>query len=93
MLTLIGAGADAGRRIELSALGDRFTTIMTEIVLLARTDALDRALDSGVNPSLLDSDGATPLYCLGDRSDHLNPALVRSLVGAGADVNASTSAG
>jgi len=33
------------------------------------------------------------LHRLDERSDHLNPALVRSLVGAGADVNASTNGG
>ena len=92
-LVLIDAGADAGRRIDLSALGDRFTTILHEIVLLARTAALDRALAMGASPLLRDSDGATPLHRLDERSDHLNPALVRSLVGAGADVNASTNGG
>lgn len=92
-LVLIDAGADAGRRIELSAQGDCFTTILHEIVLLGRATALEHALAQRVDPSLRDSDGATPMHCLGDRSDHLNPALVRSLVGAGADVNASTTSG
>jgi uncharacterized protein len=92
-LALIDAGADAGRRIELSALGERFTTILHEIVLRARSAALDRALDMGVSPSLLDSDGATPLHRLDERSDHLNPTLVVSLVATGADVNASTDSG
>src|SRR4051812_38493146 len=72
-LVLIGAGADAGRRIELSALGDRFTTILHEILRLARTAALQRALPMGVIPLLLDSEGAPPLHRLGERSDHLNP--------------------
>jgi hypothetical protein len=92
-LVLIDAGADAGRRIELSALGDRFTTILHEIVLAGRTTALDRALAKGVSPSLPDSDGATPLHCLDERSDHLNPGIVRSLVAAGADPNAVTVSG
>lgn len=92
-LVLIDAGADAGRRIELSAQGDHFTTVLHEIVLMARTSALDRALAMGASPSLLDSDGATPLHRLDERADHLNPVLVRSLVGAGADVNASTNGG
>ncbi len=92
-LVLIDAGADAGRRIELSAKGDRFTTILHEIVLLGRSAALDRALARDVNPSLVDSDGATPLHRLNERSDHLNPAMVRSLVAAGADVNASSNGG
>lgn len=92
-VVLIDAGADAGRRIELSALGDRFTTILHEIVLLGRSVALDHALANGVNPSVLDSDGATPLHRLDERSDHVNPGLVRALVGAGADVNASTNGG
>jgi len=92
-VVLIDAGADAGRRIELSARGDRFTTILHEIVLLARTTALDHALAAGVSPSLLDSQGATPLHGLGDRSDHVNPAIVRALVGAGADPDASAPSG
>jgi hypothetical protein len=92
-LVLIDAGAYAGRRIELSARGDRFTTIVHEIVLLARPAALDRALARGANASLLDSDGATPMHRLGERSDDLNPALVRSLAAAGADVNACTPTG
>ena len=82
-LVLIDAGADAGRRIELSAQGDRFTTILHEIVLLGRSAALDRALARDVDPSLLDSDGATPLHRLDERSDHLNPGLVGALVAAG----------
>ena len=92
-LVLIEAGADAGRRIELSARGERFTTILHEIVLLGRSTALEQALARGVDPSLPDSDGATPMHRLDERSDHLNPAMVRSLVVAGADVNASTTSG
>ena len=92
-LVLIDAGADAGRRIELSAQGDRFTTILHEIVLAGRTTALERALAAGVSPSLRDSDGAAPLHRLDERADHLNPQIVRSLVGAGADPNASTPSG
>jgi hypothetical protein len=92
-LVLLDAGADAGRRIELSARGDRFTTILHEIVLLGRTVALERALGRGVSPSLLDSDGATPMHRLDDRSDHLNPELTRMLTAAGADVNAATPSG
>ena len=92
-LILIDAGADVSRRIELSAHGDRFTTILHEIVLLGRTDALDRALARGASPSPRDSDNATPLHRLDDRSDALNPRLVRSLVTAGADVNSSADGG
>lgn len=92
-LALIDVGADAGRRIELSAQGDRFTTILHEIVLLGRTAALQRALAGGVDPSLRDADGATPIHRLNERSDHVNPELVRRLVEAGADVNAGTSSG
>ena len=40
---------------------------------------LEQALAQGVNPSLPDSDGATPMHRLDERSDHLNPAMVRSL--------------
>jgi hypothetical protein len=92
-LLLINAGADAGRRIELSAQGERFTTILHEIVSLGRSTALEHALARGVDPSLPDSDGATPMHRLDERSDHLNPAMVRSLVIAGAEVNAPTTSG
>jgi hypothetical protein len=92
-LVLIDAGADAGRRVDLSARGDRFTTILHEIVLLGRTEALQRALAAGANPSLVDSDGATPMHRLDDRSDHLNPELVVRLHDAGADVEAETPSG
>lgn len=92
-LTLIDGGADASRRIALSGNGDRFTTILHEIVALGRVEAAVRALRGGAAPSVRDSDGATPLHVLGDRSDHLNPDLVKALVAAGADVNAQTSGG
>lgn len=92
-LALIDLGADAGRRIELSALGDRFTTILHEIVLLGRSTALQRALARGVDASLRDADGATPIHRLDERGDHVNPELVRRLVEAGADVNAETASG
>lgn len=92
-LVLIDAGADAGRRVELSARGDRFTTILHEIVLLGRTEGLRRALAAGANPALVDSDGATPMHRLDDRSDHLNPELVALLHDAGADVDAETPSG
>lgn len=90
---LIDAGADAGRRIDLSARGDRFTTILHEIVLLGRAEALQHALAAGVDPSLVDCDGATPMHRLDDRSDHLNPELVTRLRAAGADVDATTPTG
>jgi hypothetical protein len=92
-LVLIDAGADAGRRIESSAQGECFTTILHEIVLLGRTVALHRALANGVAPSLVDSEGATPMHRLGERSDHLNPELVWALAAAGADVDATTMGG
>ncbi|MCV7279137.1 ankyrin repeat domain-containing protein [Mycolicibacterium flavescens] len=87
-VALIDAGADAGRRIELSARGDRFTTILHEIVRAGRTVALKHALANGVEPSLVDSEGATPMHVLGDAYDHLNPEMVRTLVRAGASVEA-----
>ena len=62
VVALIEAGADAGRRIELSARGERFTTILHEIVRLGRTVALAHALAKGVDPDLRDSDGATPFH-------------------------------
>jgi hypothetical protein len=85
--------ADVGRRIELSARGERFTTILHEIVRLGRTVALERVLDRGVDPSVLDSDGATPMHRLDGRSDHLNPEIVSALSAAGADVNSTTPGG
>lgn len=92
-LALIDAGADAGRRIELSAQGDRFTTILHEIVALGRSTALDHALARRADPAPRDSDGATPLHRLGEDADHINPGMVRSLVRAGADVDACTTSG
>lgn len=87
-LTLIAAGADVGRRIETSARGETFTTILHEIVRCGRVEALDLALVRGVDPAPRDSAGATPMHCLDDGSDHLNPGMVRALARAGADVNA-----
>lgn len=92
-LVLIDAGADVARRIELSARGERFTTILHEIVSMGRTVALDHAIARGVDPSLQDSEGATPMHLVGDRHDHLNPGMVRALVAAGADVDAATTGG
>jgi hypothetical protein len=92
-LVLIDAGADAARRIERSALGEQFTTILHEIVLDGRTTALGRALARGADPSPRDSQGATPMHSLDDRSDHVNPGMVRALAAAGADVDATTASG
>lgn len=92
-LALIDAGADAGRRIALSARGEKFTTILHEIVRLGRTVALSHALARGVDPSLLDSDGAAPLHALTGDHDHVNREIVRTLVGAGASVDAATPSG
>ena len=92
-LVLIDKGADPARRIELSARGERFTTILHEIVALGRTVALARALARGADPGVRDSDGATPLHMLDDRSDHLNPGIIRDLVKAGADVDAQSLGG
>ncbi len=90
---LIAAGADPVRRIELSARGERFTTILHEIVALGRTVALARALARGARPGVRDSEGATPLHMLGERSDHLNPGMIRALVEAGADLDAQSRSG
>jgi hypothetical protein len=43
-VALIDAGANAARRIETSARGERFTTILHEIVSMGRTVALNHAL-------------------------------------------------
>lgn len=84
-VALIDAGADAGRRIELSAGGERYTTILHEVVRAGRTVALRHALANGVDPALLDSDGATPMHVIEDD----NPELVRALRCAGASVDAA----
>lgn len=92
-VALIDAGADAGRRIELSARGERFTTILHEIVRLGRTVALNHALAGGVDPSLVDSEGATPMHVIDGSADNVNPEMVRALVRAGASVNAAMPSG
>jgi ankyrin repeat protein len=86
-VALIDADADAGRRIELSAGGEKFTTILHEIVRRGRTVALSHALAHGVDPGLVDSDGATPMHVITDSADNVNPEIVRALVRAGASVN------
>jgi hypothetical protein len=93
VVALIDAGADAGRRIELSARGERFTTILHEIVRLGRTVALAHALAKGVDPDLTDSEGATPLHVVDGNGDNVNPEMVRALVRAGAAVDAAMPSG
>jgi hypothetical protein len=93
VVALIEAGADAGRRIELSAQGERFTTILHEIVRLGRTVALAHALAKGVDPDLEDADGATPLHVVEGNNDNVNPEMVRALVSAGAAVDAALPSG
>jgi hypothetical protein len=93
VVALIEAGADAGRRIDLSARGERFTTILHEIVRLGRTVALAHALAKGVDPGLQDSDGATALHVVDGNNDNVNPELVRALVRAGAAVDAAVPSG
>lgn len=92
-VALIDAGADAGRRIDLSAGGERFTTILHEIVRLGRTVALRHALAVGVDPSLVDSEGATPMHVLDGNADNVNPEIVRALARAGASVDAALPGG
>jgi hypothetical protein len=53
--------------------------------LMRPGDPLQRALARGVDPSPLDSDGATPLHVVGEGGDHVNPEMIRALVTAGAD--------
>jgi uncharacterized protein len=93
VVALIDAGADAGRRIELSARGERFTTILHEIVRLGRTVGLAHALAKGVDPNLRDSDGATALHVLDGNGDNVNPEMVRALVHAGAAIDAAMPSG
>jgi len=93
VVALIDAGADTGRRIELSARGERFTTILHEIVRLGRTVALAHALAHGTQPDLKDSDGATPLHVVDGNNDNVNPEMIRALVRAGAAVDAATPSG
>jgi uncharacterized protein len=92
-VALIDAGADATRRIELSARGERFTTILHEIVRCGLTVPLQHALARGADPSVKDSDGATPLHVVGEHGDHVNPEMVRGLVAAGAAVDAAMPSG
>jgi hypothetical protein len=93
VVALIDDGADAGRRIELSAGGECFTTILHEIVRHRRVVALKHAVASGVDPSLTDSDGATAMHVLGDDADNVGAEMVRTLAGAGASVEAATPSG
>ena len=93
VVALIDAGADAGRRIELSVRGERFTTILHEIVRLGRTVALAHAMAKGVSPYLRDSDGATPLHVVDGNVDKVNPEMVRALVRAGAAIDAAMPSG
>ncbi|MCV7298822.1 ankyrin repeat domain-containing protein [Mycobacterium barrassiae] len=92
-VALIDEDADAGRRIELSARGERFTTILHEIVRRGRTVALNHALAHGVDPSLVDSDGATPMHVIEGSADNVNPEIVRALVRAGASIDAPLPSG
>ena len=92
-VALIDAGADAGRRIELSARGERFTTILHEIVRRGRTVALNHALANGVDPALVDSEGATPMHVIDGSADNVNPEMVRALVRAGASVDSPLPSG
>jgi uncharacterized protein len=93
VVALIDAGADAGRRIELSARGHRFTTILHEIVRVGRTVGLAHALAKGTPPNLRDSDGATPLHVVDGNNDNVNPEMVRALVCAGAAIDAAMPSG
>jgi hypothetical protein len=92
-VALIEEDADAGRRIELSARGERFTTILHEIVRRGRTVALNHALAHGVDPGLIDSDGATPMHVIEPSADTVNPEMVRALVRAGASIDAPLPSG
>ena len=93
VVALIDAGADVGRRIELSARGERFTTILHEMVRRGRTVPLSHALARGVDPVSVDSDGATAIHVLGGHADNVNPEMVRTLVRAGVSVNAALPSG
>ncbi len=92
-VALIDAGADAGRRIELSADGENFTTILHEVVRRGRAVALNHALANGVDPALVDSEGATPMHVLDGSADNVNPEMVRALVRAGASVDSPLPSG
>ncbi|HYZ67543.1 MAG TPA: ankyrin repeat domain-containing protein [Mycobacterium sp.] len=93
VVALIDAGADAGRRIDLSARGERFTTILHEIVRLGRTVGLSHALAKGTPSDVTDSEGATPLHVVDGNSDNVNPEMVRALVQSGARIDAATTSG
>ncbi|BBZ16371.1 ankyrin repeat domain-containing protein [Mycolicibacterium gadium] len=51
------------------------------------------ALAHGVDPGLVDSEGATPLHVLNDAADTVNPEIVRALTRAGASINAPLPSG
>lgn len=90
---LLDAGADASRRVDLGPSGERWTTILHELVRMGRTVALAHALDRGVDPSVLDSEGSTPIFGVDEHSDHVNPEIVRRLAAAGASVSAASTSG
>ncbi|MCT7367482.1 hypothetical protein A7R75_00625 [Mycolicibacterium llatzerense] len=87
-LDLLAAGADPGRRIDVSARGDSFTTILHRMAAWCVVDALTYALRGGTDPDVVDSGGATPMHAADYRYDDRFPAVVRGLAHAGADVDA-----
>ena len=92
-MALIEAGADAGRRVELSARGETFTTILHEIVRLGRTVALSYALAKGVDPLASRLRRCHSLHVVDENNDNVNPEMVRALVRAGAAVDAALPSG
>jgi uncharacterized protein len=54
---------------------------------------LRHALERGVDPTLLDSGGATPMHAVESLHDNVNPEIVRRLAAAGAAVDAGTPSG
>ncbi|MGZ5378384.1 MAG: ankyrin repeat domain-containing protein, partial [Mycobacterium sp.] len=54
---------------------------------------LNHALAHGVDPGLVESEGATALHVIGSSAENVNPEMVCALVRAGASVNAPLPSG
>ncbi|WP_159040200.1 ankyrin repeat domain-containing protein [Streptomyces virginiae] len=92
-VTLIEAGAATGRRIELCAQGESFTTILHETVRSGNIAAVKLALNMHTDPSCRDSLGATPMHAVTKEHDASSAEIVRLLASSGASPNSPNSHG